>query len=63
MSNIWPGALESGLLVEQLLNDSGCCISDVSDQVSSSPASRSSTPACVPEGVGEGARGGPSLCI
>lgn len=45
ISDTWPGALESGFLVEELLNDSGCCIRSVSDVVSYSPTSRTSTPA------------------
>ncbi|KAF6284505.1 hypothetical protein mRhiFer1_009258 [Rhinolophus ferrumequinum] len=44
-SDTWPVALESGFLVEELLNDSGCCIRSVSDVVSYSPTSRTSMPA------------------
>lgn len=50
----WPGALETGFLVEQL-NDSGCCIRNVSDVISYLPISRRHN-ACILE-MGERSRG------
>lgn len=40
IENIWPQALGTGFLVEHLLNDSGCCIRNISDLISYFPTSR-----------------------